>query len=152
MLRAKQQECRAMNNGIKGRAGRALVALALVAGFGWGLMSAAGGVEARAAQPVLHLSLVKSEPAKDAEIGSPKEIRLFFSEAPKLQGSTIRLTRGEDALVPTTRTEADAEDSKQLVIRPEAPLAPGNYTVYWRVIASDDHAMQGNYAFRVVTE
>jgi methionine-rich copper-binding protein CopC len=31
-----------------------------------------------------------------------------------------------------------------------APLAPGSYTVEWRGLASDGHAMQGSFSFELV--
>lgn len=106
--------------------------------------------EALADDGVPHLRLVATSPAADSAVaGSPAEIRLFFSEAPRLRGTTIRLTRGADELVESTEAAADPEDAKELFIRPASPLAPGAYTVHWRVIAEDGHTQRGTFEFRV---
>lgn len=106
--------------------------------------------EAHAEDGVPHLRLVATSPAADSTVaGSPAEIRLFFSEPPQMRGTTIRLTRGAEDLVEATEAAADPEDAKELFIRPASPLAPGTYTVHWRVIAEDGHTQRGTFEFRV---
>jgi len=101
---------------------------------------------------VPHLRLVATSPAADSTVaGSPAEIRLFFSEAPQMRGTTVRLTRGAEELVASTDATADPEDAKELFIRPSAPLTPGTYTVHWRVIAQDGHTQRGTFEFRVAS-
>jgi methionine-rich copper-binding protein CopC len=106
--------------------------------------------EADAGDGVPHLRLVATSPAADSTLAeAPTEIRLFFSEAPQMRGTTVRLTRGTEELVASTEAAADPEDPKELFIRPASPLAPGTYTVHWRVIAEDGHTQRGTFAFRV---
>lgn len=108
--------------------------------------------EALADDGVPHLRLVATSPAADSAVaGSPAEIRLFFSEAPQMRGTTVRLTRGAEELVESTAAAADPEDAKELFIRPVSPLAPGTYTVHWRVIAEDGHTQRGTFEFRVAS-
>jgi len=105
------------------------------------------------AAAVRHLRLVASSPEADAELArGPDEIRLFFSESPEIRGTTVRLTIGADQLVPASAAAADPADPTQVFIRPEAPLAPGGYTVHWRVIARDGHTQRGTFDFRIATQ
>jgi methionine-rich copper-binding protein CopC len=100
--------------------------------------------------PAPHLRLVRTTPAADTTVAaSPAEIRLFFSEAPQMRGTSVRLADAANNLVASTEAAADAEDARQVWIAPEAPLAPGRYTVHWRVIAQDGHTQRGSFSFRV---
>lgn len=121
----------------------AVAALALLAGW----FTTPGPASAAA---IRHLQLVRTAPAADAQLqSSPREIRLVFSEAPQLASSSIRLTRGEETLVPSTEAAADSTDAKQLVIRPTRALTSGSYMVHWRVMSSDGHTVRGTYGFKV---
>jgi methionine-rich copper-binding protein CopC len=97
-----------------------------------------------------HLRLVSTSPAADSVVAaSPDTIRLHFSEAPQLRGSTVRLTNAANELVASTDVAAHPEDPTELFICPGATLAPGVYTVHWRVIAQDGHTQRGEFGFRV---
>jgi copper resistance protein C len=98
-----------------------------------------------------HLRLDRTSPAANSVLeASPEEVRLFFSEAPEMRGTTVRLaTSGTDALIETTSAVANPEDPREVFIRPLAPLPAGSYTVHWRVLARDGHAQRGTFDFRV---
>ena len=105
---------------------------------------------ADATEAIRHLALLRSSPVADAVLqSSPREVRLVFSEAPQIASSSIRLTRGEETLVPSTEAAPDSTDAKQLVIRPTRALASGSYMVHWRVMSRDGHTVRGTYGFRV---
>ena len=135
-----------------------ILALVLLAGGALVVMAApvadAADHDLRAAGPEApHLTLVRTSPATDTTLAQgPAEIRLWFSEEPQMRGTSVRLTRGEDELVPSTDAAADAEDPKQVFIRPSTPLAAGSYMVHWRVIAQDGHTQRGTFSFRVGSE
>jgi methionine-rich copper-binding protein CopC len=100
--------------------------------------------------PALHLELRRTEPAADSTVvGSPEEVRLIFSEPPRMDGTRIRLVDGSDELVPTTDATAEEEDHREVYIRPRSELAPDTYTVHWRTIAQDGHAQSGSFRFHV---
>ncbi len=100
-----------------------------------------------------HLALRSSAPAADATVGRTlEEVRLFFTEVPQIEGTSIRIADGTNALVVSTEASADGEDPSQVFIRPEAALEPGGYTVHWRAIAQDGHAINGDFGFEVATE
>jgi len=111
----------------------------------------AGTLAAVSAQPadamVRHLRLVRSMPAADAVIDkSPEEVRVVFSEVPGT-GTSLRLTQGE-TLVETTTISADSTGT-QFFVKPSKPLAGGEYTAHWRVVARDGHAQNGTFSFKV---
>lgn len=102
------------------------------------------------ADEALHLRLLATSPAADSVITeSPEEVRLWFSEPPQAGGTAVRLTDEEGELVPSTEAAPDDEDPTQVFIRPRGRLAPGAYTVHWRVIAQDGHAQNGSFAFEL---
>jgi len=97
---------------------------------------------------LLHLRLDATFPAADTVITEPpEEIRLWFSETPRMRGTAVRLADNEGELVPTSDATADEEDPSQVFVRPREPLTPGEYTVHWRTIAQDGHAQNGNFDF-----
>jgi len=121
----------------------AVLGLLLATGVG-------GRSAALEAEPLRHLRLVRTSPAADTVLTTaPAEIRLYFSEPPQDAGRSVRLTLGADQLVTTTEASPDPADAKQIVIRPEARLAPGTYRVHWRVMAQDGHTQRGEFDFRV---
>jgi copper resistance protein C len=98
----------------------------------------------------LHLRLDSTEPAAGTVLpASPSEIRLFFSERPQMDGTSVRLADAGGELVATTEAVADDADARQVFIVPQDSLAPGAYTVHWRVIAQDGHAQRGDFDFEV---
>ena len=98
-----------------------------------------------------HAKLVRSKPAADAELGAaPKAVTLWFNETPEADFSNVKVldaagkTVVEGAPVPT-------KDRKALELALSATLAPGSYTVRYRVIAVDGHVLEGSFTFRVGT-
>lgn len=121
----------------------ALLALSLVAAV------VAAPVEAEGDHP-RHLRLEATSPAADTVITEPPaEIRLWFSEPPRMRGTAVRLADAGGKLVPTSEAAPDEDDPSQVLIRPRAPLPPGEYTVHWRVIARDGHAQNGTFGFEL---
>jgi methionine-rich copper-binding protein CopC len=112
---------------------------------------AAGSAEARSSF-LRHLALESSVPAADANVGHRvEEVRLFFTEVPQA-GTSIRIADAMDELVASSEAAADEEDPTQVFVRPETALVPGSYTIYWRAIAQDGHAANGEFGFQITTE
>ena len=100
-----------------------------------------------------HLTLERSVPEADASVGLElEEVRLFFSEPPQLAGTSIRVVDASDRLMEATAPVADSDDPSVVSIRLEGALAAGAYTVRWRTLAQDNHPINGDFAFTVVTE
>src|SRR4051812_8447427 len=88
-------------------------------------------------------------PVGGAITGSPKEIRMTFSETvvPKFSGAEVRDQSGRVIASATGKT--DSKDKKQLIVPFEEPLPPGTYNVDWHAVSADTHRVQGNFSFRV---
>ena len=100
-----------------------------------------------------HLALRTSIPEADGTVGANlEEVRLFFTEAPQMTGTTIRIADAREELVSSSEAAADSQDPTQVFIRPAGPLGPGIYTVHWRAIAQDGHTVNGDFGFQVATE
>jgi len=122
------------------RTSKILLTAALVFGIG-----AAGA----AASSAFHFALRSSVPAADATVSAPAEVRLIFTEAPGDNSVGIRLISPAGAAVATTQPAVDPENATQYFVKPNAALAAGRYTVSWRGIGDDGHAVNGEFGFTV---
>ncbi|MFW5453067.1 copper resistance CopC family protein [Thioalkalivibrio sulfidiphilus] len=77
--------------------------------------------------------------------GSPEKIAVWFDHAMRL---TLFEVTGPDG-----RVELNNRPGRDMLTRfettPVAPLAPGEYTVRWRGLAEDGHAMFDEFYFTV---
>ena len=96
-----------------------------------------------------HLHLERSDPAADAVLhASPTAIRLWFSEGASLPVTRITLTMGT-ATIATGKPTRAAGAGQPIVFPLTAPLAAGQYTVKWKTMSADGHAVSGTFAFTV---
>jgi copper resistance protein C len=79
---------------------------------------------------------------------SPKEIRLFFSEAIEPLFSGISLASASGQPIITGPAVVDAADHAQFVL-PVPPLPPGRYKVTWHVVSVDTHPTEGHFTFEI---
>jgi methionine-rich copper-binding protein CopC len=107
------------------------------------------GATGVAAANAFHFALRSSVPAADATVAPPEEVRLVFTEAPQANSVGIRLIDAAGEAVPTTEPAADPNDAAQMFVKPSAALSAGSYTVSWRGIGDDGHAVTGNFGFSV---
>ena len=85
-------------------------------------------------------------PAHGAQLTeTPEMIHMVFDDPMRV--TMARLVNADGAEMPMARG-SDLEPSLEFHAEPE-PLSPGSYTVEWRGLASDGHAMQGNFMFTV---
>jgi len=113
------------------------------------LVAVAAGGAARATVGERHLRLIKSSPAKDAELGNPPgEIRLWFSEETELSVSRIKLTAADGTEIELGRVEVGDENT--LVAAVAAEFSAGSYEVAWRTSSRDGHPITGAFGFSVV--
>ena len=107
--------------------------------FNRNFLSAAGGIAAATAlliagQAAAHASLVKSDPAANATVASPKTITLTFDEelTPAFSGFDV------------------VKDKKTITGVSSGPLMAGPYKIAWHAAAADDgHKTTGTLAFTV---
>ncbi len=109
------------------------------------LPAVVAGGQARA-----HAALVKSEPPRRAVLSkAPRQIRLWFNERLEPAYASISIQRDGDAKpIDAPRATVDAADPKLLVLELPA-LAPGQYTVKYRVLSVDGHTVDYGYTFTV---
>ena len=95
-----------------------------------------------------HLHLLKSAPAANATVSAaPDSIRLWFSQAPELAVTTVKVTGPGNAVIALAPL---AKRDSALVIAPvKGPMAAGAYSVVWRTMAKDGHVARGTFAFKI---
>lgn len=76
---------------------------------------------------------------------TPEMIHMVFDDPMRI--TMVRLVNADGAEMPMERGTG-LEPSFEFHAEPE-PLAPGSYTVEWRGLASDGHAMQGSFSFEL---
>lgn len=108
------------------------------------------GAVAAAVPASRHNRLVKAEPAVEGTVSaSPKQIRLWFKEAPeaKVSGITLLSVRGKDStavpLGPVHGTDAATSIAADL----PKPIPSGRYAVRWRTSGKDGHVIRGQFGF-----
>jgi methionine-rich copper-binding protein CopC len=98
------------------------------------------------ATPALaHAHLVKSVPAKGAQIKSPKHVVLTFSEAlePAFSGALLLDDQGRNFTGGPVKI-----DGTVMTLTPDR-LTPGRYNVSWHAVGHDTHRTEGEFAFTV---
>ena len=87
-------------------------------------------------------------PADGATLtGTPEMIHMVFDDPMRI--TMVRLLNADGIEMPIERGTGPAP-SREFHAEPE-PLEPGRYTVEWRGLAADGHAMQGSFSF-ILTE
>ncbi len=96
-----------------------------------------------------HSGLQRAEPPVESTLKRPpKELKLYFSERLEPAYSRARVEDGQGARV--DRDDSRVDRSNPLLLRVTLPpLAPGTYTVIWRVLSVDSHITEGRFIFRV---
>ena len=97
-----------------------------------------------------HLRVEKTTPVEGATITvAPKQIQVWFSEAPTLVVSSITVT-GPSGKVELGKLalgkNSDAPDNS-VVAGVRGALSPGKYIVSWRTSGKDGHMLAGTYEF-----
>lgn len=101
------------------------------------------------ADVLAHAILVRAEPAKDAVIGQPpEEVRLVFNDAVGREYLALAVIDADGKRVDKHDARLDFNDHSRLRASVE-PLAPGRYTVRYRVLSADGHVVSGKYSFQL---
>jgi methionine-rich copper-binding protein CopC len=102
-----------------------------------------------------HARMVRSEPAKDAEVsGVPDHVSLWFNELLEDGFNTItvfpakELTEKKRTNLVTEKPRVNPQDRTQLSVKLPS-LPPGEYILEWRVLSRDGHSAPGRITFRV---
>jgi len=113
------------------------LAAALIAGTGY----------ASPAEP--HAVLVRSAPAHRAVLAQPPErVQLWFNERLEPAYSRASVWDGGGRQVDAADGVVDASEPTRLTVE-LPPLAPGTYTVRFRVLSVDGHVVESQFPFTV---
>ena len=97
-----------------------------------------------------HARLIRSTPAANGRLENPPiELKLWFSERPELQFTSIQLLDSAGGSIPLGAVAPTGGDRTGIVVPIAAPVVAGRYTVVWRTAAADGHATNGRFAFTV---
>lgn len=106
-----------------------------------------------------HGALVSSMPAAGSTVSQTNQIKLKFNEAvkPKFSGAELTMTSmimggkmvNHAMKVGGVTASVDSKDAKTMLLKTSAPLAAGGYKLTWHVVTSDNHRVEGGYAFTV---
>jgi len=96
-----------------------------------------------------HASLVKAEPARRAALSvPPKQIRLWFNEEIEAEYASLTVLDAAKKAVTEKKPLIHPDDPKSIYLElPE--LAPGKYTVKFRVLSVDGHVVDADYTFGI---
>ena len=99
-----------------------------------------------------HLALEKSSPKGDETVAiSPPTVTLWFTEAPQMAGTSVRLLPKGGEPLDLEPATAQEDDSSVVVLDVSEELADGDYEVMWRAMAQDGHTIRGDFGFTVKT-
>ena len=92
-----------------------------------------------------HAKKGKSTPAEGATVKAVEKIEIGFSMPMRV--TSVKLLSGETEL--PIKRDVGMEAVKEFTGAPEAPLAPGAYTIEWKGMGPDGHVMEGDIDFTV---
>ena len=94
-----------------------------------------------------HAFLDHAVPAVGSKVTSaPAAVELTFTEDIEPAFSTIEITDTNGKKIDTKAVE---HPSSSMLVLPLPVLAPGEYSVHWKVVSVDTHATEGTFRFRV---
>jgi methionine-rich copper-binding protein CopC len=96
-----------------------------------------------------HALLDKSEPARRAMLAKPPAaVRLWFNERLEPAFSSLEVVDAAGRPVAAATARVSAQDPKLLELA-LPPLAPGVYTVRYKVLSVDGHTVKASFPFTV---
>jgi hypothetical protein len=114
-----------------------------------GLLLGAVGTAIRPGPARAHAALVRSSPARRATLHrSPARVQLWFSERLEAAYSSVSVWTADGRRVDAGDARVEPEDPTQLSVGLPA-LAPGRYTVRFRVLSVDGHIVESTLPFAV---
>ncbi len=105
-----------------------------------------------ATSALAHSMLVKAEPPRRAVLTkSPTQVRLWFNE--KIEGDYASLVVLDVKKQPITDAKPTlSPDDQKSIVLPLPELAPGKYSVKFRVLSVDGHVVESTFDFTVKGE
>ena len=108
---------------------------------------------AAASPQPFHAHLTRSEPMADSTVTTaPTTVKLWFSEAVQVAVTTIRVQAHDGSSMTSAPVHQQGTGAAApLIATLPHPLANGRYTVTWRTMSADGHAVNGTFAFTVAS-
>lgn len=103
-----------------------------------------------------HAKILSTVPADGDFVASPEALVLNFDNEVRLTGAELHTIEGVSAEGRTIEGEVvdldfvSTEASRSFVIEVSEPLAPGEYYLLWRCVATDSHFSTGEFFFTVI--
>lgn len=102
-----------------------------------------------AASALAHSQLVKAEPPRRAVLTKPPtQVRLWFNEHIEGDYASLVVLDAKQQPISDRTPTLTADDPKSIVL-PLPELAPGKYSVKFRVLSVDGHVVESSYDFTV---
>jgi len=93
-----------------------------------------------------HGALERANPKAGSVLkAAPAQVKLRFSEKLEVKFTTVEITDAAGQRVEAGPAQAEGNN----VEVPLKPLAPGTYTVSWRVVSVDTHTTSGRFSFEL---
>ena len=94
-----------------------------------------------------HAGLVKSVPARRAVLSkAPARVQLWFTERLEARFCHVSVWNATEQQVDNVDVRLEPEDPRLLSVGLSA-LAPGTYTVKYRVLSVDGHVVESQFSF-----
>jgi methionine-rich copper-binding protein CopC len=102
-----------------------------------------------AAAAYAHAQLQSADPRVGSTVrAAPPVLTLSFSEGVEPSLSSVQVMDSAGRRVDAGKMRVDRGNPQQIHV-PLRALAPGQYTVRWRVLSVDTHTTQGSFGFEV---
>ncbi|MBX3302922.1 MAG: copper resistance protein CopC [Nitrospira sp.] len=126
-----------------------MIALPSIRWFASLALIVAIALEVPVTSALAHSQLVKAEPPRRAVLTkSPTQVRLWFNE--KIEGDYASLVVLDAEKQPITETNPTlVPDDPKSIVLPLPELAPGKYSVKFRVLSVDGHVVESTFDFTV---
>ena len=99
-----------------------------------------------------HAALTKSIPGnREVLARSPASIHLKFNEKVEAKFSKVSLEDAQGAPIALGTPTVAPDDAYALQASVSGPLAPGRYTVRYRVLSQDGHVIERSFVFTIGT-
>ena len=111
---------------------------------------AAGSIAALVGAPsaLAHARLDASTPSNDEVLGrAPEQVLLTFSDPVETPFGSVRVYNSAARRVDDGRTTRPNRNA--VAVRLPSDLGPGTYTVAWRIVPADAHAVSGAFVFHI---
>jgi copper resistance protein C len=114
------------------------------------LLATAFACSLAAKAALAHAFLDRAVPSVGGTVsGSPRELRLYFTQGVVTAFSHVHVVSEAGAVVPAGKLVNDPSDRSIVIVRLGRALGPGTYSVTWQVVSVDTHTTQGTFTFTV---